>query len=97
MLNQENKKLCWEILSKKGIANQQHMVIEEGSELQKAICKMFRVQDKQEYKERYCNYIEELVDVIVMCQQMLLAEKISMEEVNELAQAKLVIALEKAK
>jgi hypothetical protein len=73
------------------------MVIEECSELQKAICKMFRVQDKQEYKDRYCNYIEELVDVIVMCQQMLLAEKISMEEVNELAQAKLVTALEKAK
>ena len=97
MLSQENKKLCWEILTKYGISNQQHMVIEECSELQKAICKMFRVQDKQEYKERYCNYIEELVDVIVMCQQMLLAEKISMEEVNELAQAKLVIALEKAK
>ena len=38
MLNEENKKLCWEILTKYGIRNQQHMVIEECSELQKAIC-----------------------------------------------------------
>ena len=29
MLNEENKKLCWEVLSKFGIANQMDMVIEE--------------------------------------------------------------------
>ena len=89
MLSEENKKLCWQVLSKYGIENQRRMVIEECSELQKAVCKMFR----EDSNEHYVNYIEELVDVIVMSQQMLLAENISMEDVNKMAEAKLALAL----
>ena len=89
MLSEENKKLCWQVLSKYGIENQRRMVIEECSELTKAVCKMFR----EPSNEHYLNYIEELVDVIVMSQQMLLAENINMEDVNKMAEAKLVLAL----
>lgn len=90
MLDEENKKLCWDVLARYGIDAQRHMVIEECSELQKAVCKMFR----KDSPEHYRNYIEELVDVIVMCQQMLLAENISMDDVNVMARLKLVRALE---
>ena len=90
MLDDENKKLCWDVLARYGIDAQRHMVIEECSELQKAVCKMFR----KDSPEHYRNYIEELVDVIVMCQQMLLAENISMEDVNAMAKEKLLRALE---
>lgn len=90
MLNEENKKLCWEVLSKFGIANQMDMVIEECAELQKAVCKLFRA----ETKERFENFIEEIVDVIVVCQQMLLNMGVSMDEVNRRAKDKLERALE---
>ena len=89
MLNEENKKLCWEVLSKFGIANQMDMVIEECAELQKAVCKLFRA----ETEERFENFIEEIVDVIVVCQQMLLNMGVSMNEVNTRAKAKLERAL----
>ena len=90
MLDEQNKKLCWDVLARYGIDAQRHMVIEECSELQKAVCKMFRADSPEHYR----NYIEELVDVIVMCQQMLLAENISMEDVNAMAKEKLLRALE---
>ena len=90
MLSEENKKLCWQVLSKYGIENQRRMVIEECSELQKAVCKMFR----EDSNEHYLNYIEELVDVIVMAQEMLLDENISMDDVNAMAKEKLLRALE---
>jgi hypothetical protein len=90
MLDEQNKKLCWDVLARYGIDAQRHMVIEECSELQKAVCKMLR----KDSPEHYRNYIEELVDVIVMCQQMLLAENISMDDVNVMARLKLVRALE---
>ena len=96
MLNEENKKLCWEILTKYGIQNQQHMVIEECSELQKAICKLYRAKTQEEYNEFYRNFIEELLDVIAVCQQMLLSENVSMDKVNDFIKAKLIIALERA-
>lgn len=92
MLNEENKKLCWEVLSKFGIANQMDMVIEECAELQKAVCKLFR----KETEERFENFIEEIVDVIVVCQQMLLNMGISMDEVNRRAKEKLERALKDA-
>ena len=66
------------------------MVIEECSELQKAVCKLFREPDSNEY---YRNYIEELVDVIVMAQEMLLDENNSMDDVNGMAHEKLLWAL----
>ena len=89
MLDEQNRKLCWEVLARYGVENQRRMVIEECSELQKAVCKMFR----KDSPEHYRNYIEELVDVIVMCQQMLLAENIGMDDVNAMAGLKLVRAL----
>lgn len=92
MLNEENKNLCWSVLTKYGISNQRMMVVEECSELIKAICKRFR--DSYGYnKANDDNYKEELVDVIVMCQQMLLADGIGMDVVNEKAKAKLERAL----
>ncbi len=90
MLNEENKKLCWEVLSRFGIANQMDMVIEECAELQKAVCKLFRA----ETEERFENFIEEIVDVIVVCQQMLLNMGVSMDEVNRRAKEKLERALQ---
>ena len=92
MLNEENKKLCWQVLSKYGIENQQRMVIEECAELQKAVCKLFRDKDKKQGKYKI-NFLEELVDVIVMCQQMILAENISNEMLNNMAKIKLERAL----
>ena len=59
MLSEDNKNLCWDVLAKYGTQNQRRMVIEECSELQKAVCKLFREPDSNEY---YRNYIEELVD-----------------------------------
>ena len=92
MLNKENIELCWQVLSKYGIENQQRMVIEECAELQKAICKLFRDKDKKNGKYPI-NYIEEIVDVLVMCQQMLLAENIDTDLLNTMAKAKLERAL----
>lgn len=93
MLNEENKKLCWEVLSKFGITHQMDMVVEECAELQKAVCKLFRYENTDKFGSALDNYNEELVDVIVMCQQMLLADGISMDEVNKRAKAKLERAL----
>ena len=89
MLNKENKNLCWDVLSKYGIIHQMHMVIEECAELQKAVCKMFR----NKTKENLEGFKEELIDVIVVCQQMLLNLDMDMEEVNRRAKAKLERAL----
>lgn len=92
MLNKENIELCWAALAKYGISSQRLMVVEECSELIKAICKRFR--DSYGYnKANDNNYKEEIVDVIVMLQQMLLADGIAMEEVNRRAKAKLERAL----
>ena len=92
MLNKENIDLCWQVLSKYGIENQQRMMIEECAELQKAVCKLFRDKEKKQGKYQL-NYIEEIVDVIVMCQQMLLEEHISTELLNSMAKIKLERAL----
>ena len=89
MLNEENKKLCWEVLTKYGIRNQRMMMVEECAELQKAVCKMFR----ETTNEHIDNYHEEVIDVIVMCQQILLSERIYMDEVNVRAREKLERAL----
>ena len=91
MLSEDNKNLCWSVLAKYGTRNQRRMIIEECSELQKAVCKLFREPDSNEY---YRNYIEELVDVIVMAQEMLLDENIDMADVNSMAREKLLRALE---
>ena len=87
MLNDENIKLCWEILARYGVEHQMMMVVEESAELQKAICKIFRNEDY------IGNFQEELVDVIVVCQQMLLVTGMRPEEVNRRAKEKIERAL----
>lgn len=90
MLNKENKELCWQVLSKYGIRNQMFKVIEECAELQEAVSHAFQSDFDI---STVSNLNEELVDVIVVCQQMLFAQQISMDEVNARAKKKLERAL----
>ena len=92
MLNRENQELCWRVLAKYGCENQMNMVIEECAELQKAVCKIIRDNGHitDEHDE---NLREELVDVMVVCQQMFLAMRIDTDEINNRAKAKLERAL----
>lgn len=92
MLNDQNKKMCWEVLAKFGCEHQMNMVIEECSELQKAVCKIYR-DDGHITDAHDENFREELVDVIVVCQQMFLALKMTDDEINRRAGAKLERAL----
>ena len=69
-----------------------NMVIEECAELQKAVCKIHR--DDGHITEAHDeNLREELVDVLVVCQQMFLALKMDEEDINKLAGSKLERAL----
>lgn len=92
MLNKENKELCWQVLSKYGCEHQMGMVIEECAELQKAVCKIQR-DDGHITDDHDENLREELVDVVVMCQQMFLVLKMSTDEINNRAGVKLERAL----
>ena len=70
-----------------------NMVIEECAELQKAVCKIHR--DDGHITEAHDeNLREELVDVLVVCQQMFLALKMDEEDINKLAGSKLERALQ---
>ena len=93
MLNGENKELCYQVLQEYGTEAQMLMVIEECSELQKAICKSFRSHTNEPVKEVDSAILEEMVDVIVMCEQLRLLACVSMEDVNEIAKRKLIRAL----
>ena len=92
MLNRENQELCWQVLARYGCENQMNMVIEECAELQKAVCKIIRDNGHitDEHDE---NLKEELVDVTVVIQQMFLALKMDVSEINQRAEQKLVRAL----
>ena len=92
MLNRENQELCWQVLARYGCENQMNMVIEECAELQKAVCKIIRANGHitDEHDE---NLKEELVDVTVVIQQMFLALKMDMSEINNRAEQKLERAL----
>ena len=92
MLNKNNQELCWQVLARYGCENQMNMVIEECAELQKAVCKIIRDNGHitDEHDE---NLKEELVDVTVVIQQMFLALKMDMSEINNRAEHKLERAL----
>ena len=92
MLNDQNKKMCWEVLAKYGCEHQMGMVVEECAELQKAVCKIIR-DDGRVTDAHDENFREELVDVVVVCQQMFLALKMTDDEINKRAGAKLERAL----
>jgi len=93
MLNTENKEMCYQLLQRYGSKLQMTMAIEECSELQKAICKIFRKTDNATTAYVDENILEELVDVIVMCEQLRLMACISMDDINAMAKAKLERAL----
>ena len=96
MLNKENKDLCWKVFLIHGPQNQLLMLVEECAELQQAVSKLFRYKENRErlgiFRELF---IEELIDVIVMCQQMLLYWGVEMDEVNNRAKQKLERAIER--
>lgn len=92
MLNKENCELCWQVLSRYGCEHQMGMVIEECAELQKAVCKIQR--DNGHITDAHDeNFREELVDVLVMLQQMFLVLKMSKDDIETRAKAKLERAL----
>ena len=93
MLNGENKEMCYQLLQRYGSKAQMIMAIEECSELQKAICKNFRKNAKYLTTDVDENILEELVDVIVMCEQLRLMACVDMGEINTMAKAKLERAL----
>lgn len=87
MLNEENTKLCWNLLAKYGVTNQYYKIIEECAELQEAASHILQGGGNKE------NFLEEMVDVIVLCQQHLNNEHVADDEVNARARAKILRAL----
>ena len=97
MLNTENKELCYQLLQRYGTKAQMMMAIEECSELQKAICKNLRKNRNYLTTDVDENTLEELVDVIVMCEQLRLMACIDMGGINARAKFKLERALKDEK
>ena len=95
MLNGENKEMCYQLLQRYGSKAQMLMAIEECSELQKAICKNFRKNAKCLTTDVDESILEELVDVIVMCEQLRLMACVDMGEINAMAKIKLERALKR--
>ena len=96
MLNAENKELCWKVLSKYGVSNQRDKVIEECAELIDAVCHLRKAKETKNMHEVAVlleHFYDEVVDVIVVCQQMLLVEQIGEEKLNRMARIKLERAL----
>lgn len=91
MLNEDNKELCIKCMDIHPTnAGVWLLTIEECSELQKEICKLERYGWNPTIEE---NIKEEIVDVIVMCQQLMLTLGMSTYEVNKRAKSKLERAL----
>ena len=87
MLNAENTRLCWDLLVKFGVNNQYYKIIEECAELIEAASHILQGDGDKE------NFLEEMVDVIVLCQQHLNDENISDDDINERARVKILRAL----
>ena len=87
MLNKENKERCRRIVAHYGYRPQLGMVIEECSELIKATCKVLRNGTcATQFPD---NFIEELADVVAMCEQARLMANVSEAEINSRVEAKL--------
>ena len=95
MLNLKNQERCSELLDEYGPWSQLMMVIEECSELQKECCKMFRQRESYAFVPTQ-GVVEELVDVIVMCEKLRLMCGLG-DEIDELAGRKLKRAVERTK
>lgn len=87
VLNNDNTIKCRKILDRYGYRPQMLMVIEECSELQKAVCKMLR--NGTSATAPSDNFKEEIVDVIVMVTQACMMAGISEAEINHRAAVKL--------
>ena len=96
MLNDENKRLCGEVLDKYGYSNQLLKLGEECTELAQAI---FRLAQGEIDKVTVSNLVEEFIDVYVVQEQILQHWKgrdlVPKRLFNELASTKLIKALEK--
>ena len=97
MLNKENIDLCWQVLSKYGINNQRYKVIEECAELIDALCHLQKAEANNIFDTKLLEHFhDEIVDVIVVCQQMLLVERLP-DKLDDMARIKLERALKDEK
>lgn len=87
MLNAENTRLCWDLLAKYGVKNQYYKIMEEAAELIEAAAHMAQGDGDKD------NFLEEMIDVIVVCQQFFNDEHIADDVINERARAKIIKAL----
>ena len=86
MLNDYNVTKCIKVVKKHGEKNQLLKLIEELAELSRA------ASDVLQYWEEYGlteNFVEELADVYVMCQQAQCIFDIGDDEINDMAEVKL--------
>ena len=86
MLNDYNVTKCIKVVQKHGEKNQILKLIEELAELSRA------ASDVLQYWEEYGlteNFVEELADVYVMCQQAQCIFDIGDDEINDMAEVKL--------
>ena len=87
MLNAENTRLCWDVLSKFGVNNQYYKIMEEAAELIEAASHMAQGDGDKD------NFLEEMIDVIVVCQQFFNDNDITDDDVNRIAKSKIDRAL----
>ena len=87
ILNQENQEKCRKLLDRYGYRPQLMMLIEECSELIKAVCKMFRNGTCASAPSE--NFLEEMADVAVMFEQACMMFNITAAEINKRAKEKL--------
>lgn len=87
MLNAENTRLCWDLLAKFGVNNQYYKIMEEAAELIEAASHMAQGDGDKD------NFLEEMVDVIVVSQQFFNDNRITDDEINKIARAKILRAL----
>lgn len=71
-----NQKVIIKAIKTYGREAQMRQCIEEMAELTQAICKHFRITDKEnvdvkEFKENYASLVDETADVYIMIQQMI--------------------------
>ena len=87
MLNAENTRLCWDLLAKFGVNNQYYKIMEEAAELIEAASHILQGDGDKE------NFLEEMIDVIVVSQQFFNDNHITDDVVNARARAKILRAL----
>ena len=87
MLNAENTRLCWDLLSKFGVNNQYYKIMEAAAELIESASHMAQGDGDKD------NFLEEMIDVIVVCQQFFNDNGITDDDVNRIAKSKIDRAL----